>query len=85
VAVDVGCHHITIDLLERRVDHMGSGAMTAAIQPLSSMLTFVISAPRAADASRACAKGMMSSSDQRGILAQRVAHHHVRAQSHIRF
>ena len=34
--------------------------MTAAIQPLSaSMLTLVISAPRAAEASSASAKGMM--------------------------
>ena len=33
--------------------------MTAAIQPLSSMETLVISAPRAAEASSAWAKGMM--------------------------
>ena len=33
--------------------------MTAAIQPLSPRATLVISAPRAADASSACAKGMM--------------------------
>ena len=35
-----------------------SGAITAAIQPLSPMLTLVISAPRAAEASSAWAKGM---------------------------
>ena len=36
-----------------------SGAITAAIHPLSPRLTRVISRPRAAAASRACAKGMM--------------------------
>ena len=54
-----------------------SGAKTAAILPLSSIDTRLISRPRALTASSASANGSAAGGDQGAVLAQAVAHHHV--------